>query len=401
MVGECSPERKWAEREEPSDEWPQSGRIEVPSEDLQDRHSAPEPGSCVLVGPPGSGKTSFLVSIASAFERERRSDWTRFVPGSRLAGLLSATAPSLPGADPREPSAATALSGWSTYSFQLGLNSAAAGEEQSHELELSVLDTPGAFFDALESGDSGTVDQPAVIDLIRATRNARCLVLCVDAERDVPPQPLDLAGVINHLLGYGEVRLPRVGAKAWPGSEPPWQRAPRLELPFERVLVLLTHVEALCARAAEALAGSLEDWRTIDPAELKSLLGYGFLDAWEIAELLDVPALLQQRVAGLDALQASLKPGARLAVSALATNGFASGPKRRQEFLSGWRPRDELVRRPELRDRAGVPFGVWPALLFMASGRVIHPVRLVTRRKSTAAATGGIDIIFPTTESNT
>ncbi len=349
------------------------------------RASAPRPGSCALLGSEDSGRTGFLAALHTAFECRDQADWTRFVELPPRGEPADAAARADQEGGPRGDRPASPPP-WSTRTFQLGMRpgGADAGREPE-ELEISVLDTPCDFFDGLAARDRGESTTAPIADLIRATRNARCLVLFVGTGDDGAP-PLDLAGVVGGLLGDGPTRLPRLGAKAWPGSEPPWQRAARLELPFERVLVLLTGVEVLGARVAEKLACAVDDWLNSDPAQLRTLAAYSGLDAWQVAEQLDVPALLRERVRGLELLASSLKPGALIAASALSASGFAPQP------TPPGRSDNDFGRRRERADRAGVPFGVWPALLFMATGRVVAPLTLIERREdaSTTSRPGGL-----------
>lgn len=337
---------------------------------------APEPGSAVLVGPPGSGKTSFLASLGRAFESERHGEWTRFVPGRRLTALMNMSSSTSEKDGEAVPLPSTSAI---TYSFQMGLGSlkAALGSEQltTEEVEVSILDTPGVFFQALSESGSDYLDQRWVQDLLRATRNARCLVLCTDVGRKQNEHRVDLSGPIGRLLGVGPRRLLRMGAKPWPARESPWERAPRLELPFERVLVLLTGIETLCNDVLETWARLDSQWLSTSPTTIRSLAAIPALGARQAAELLDPWPLARDRIEGLGILVSSLKPDAQLAVCGISTSGLETASLRRRD-----NPSDVVLRAKSIGLQVGeeeavqdeAPFGIWPSLLFITKG-VVHP----------------------------
>ncbi len=337
---------------------------------------SPEPGSCVLVGPPNSGKTSFLASLGRAFEQERPPEWTRFVAGSKLARLIDASS-TIPDASREEPP-------WETYSFQIGMRTA-------EEMEVSVLDTPGSFFESLAGEGSGETDRKWVVELVRAIRNARCLVLCIDAGDERLEQNVRLAGVINQLLGLGSRRVQRVGAKSWPTQQSPWERTPRLELPFDRVLVLLTGIETLCTEVARRLEWVQTEWIGTPPTEIRNLAVYRGLSAWDVAELLELGLQAEKRVQDLDLLAASLKPDSRLAVCGISTAGLKRDRPEETSSIFEVEDPDPLI---------AAPFGIWQSLLFMTTGQVVAPLTIMeqgqrlakSHRWSRLTATSGYQI---------
>lgn len=339
----------------------------------------PEPGTAVLVGPPGSGKTTFLASFGRAFEWGGCPSWTRFVPGRKLTELMR-EASSVPEAD--ESPVPLPTTSATTYAFQLGFRPerAASGADrpESEELEVSVLDTPGAFFEALIETGPGHRDQDWVDGLACAARNARCLVLCVDAGPRQIDRKLDLSPLVNRLLAVGPRRLLRVGAKPWPANESPWERAPRLELPFDRVLVLLTGIETLCNEVGRTWARLDSEWLSATPASIRSLAVYPEFEARKAAELLDPWSQVSERVDGLSILLSSLKPNARLAVCGISTGGLDASPLRGRDDSPEGEAQDLpfwLDEREALRDE--VPFGIWASILYITTGRTILPVTTV------------------------
>jgi hypothetical protein len=347
---------------------------------------APEPGSCVLVGPRGSGKTSFLASLGRAFELERPPEWSRFVAGGKLTGLINAS-PAISGAE--QEALVSPEAPWTTYIFQIGLRSAEAGTTgTAGEMEVSILDTPGWFFETLAFEGLGKTDQDKMPDLVRAARNAHCLVLCIDVGERLD-RKVRLVSFVNRLLGVGPRRVQRIGAKPWPARESPWERAPRLELPFDRVLVLLTHIEILCTEAARRLARARTEWLAVPPTEIRNLAAYRGLSAWGAAELLDLWPLAEDQIEGLDLLASSLKPNAQFAVCGVSAAGLERTPPNVQgdaseplaprslggstsESLSFGPGESEPLLKPS-------PFGIWPSLLFMTTGRVVTPLLAIDR----------------------
>lgn len=323
--------------------------------------TAPEPGSCVLVGPRSAGKTGFLAVLPRAFEAERSPDWEWFVPGHALTGLSDGPGQTIA---PR------------TYSFQLGIRS-------EPSMEITVLDTPGDFFGDSAGEESENLRAHDIDDLARASRNARCLVLCVPVQLSGGGR-LEIARFLDRLLVLGARRLVRLGGRRWPGLESPWERVPRLELPFDRVLVLLTGIEEVCSEIAHRVEEEDRGWRCASPERHAALDAYRGLDAWGAAELIDSWALAVERVEGLDLLASSLKPEATMAICPVALRGLSRWPT---AFRS---PSDDA--RSQWRAAGGeaapewslTPFGVWPSLLFIATGRAEAPVSVVDHSRRLA-----------------
>lgn len=335
----------------------------------------PEPGSSVLVGPPESGKTSFLTSLVRAFESGRSPEWARFVPGRSLTRLLRTT-PSDPVGEAGTLSFASLSA--STYRFQLGFRSlelATGAGETIEEVEVSVLDTPGTFFEAL-SGYGSQLDEPRTRDLVRAARNACCLVLCVRTDRKVDGK-VNVVGAVDSLLCAGPRRLRCVGSGPWPAGESPWGRASRLELPFERVLVLVTGIDVLCEAAARALTDVEEEWLAASPQEIRDAAVLRGLAPWQIAEMLDPVPLAHELVAGLDVLASSLRPGARVAICGASTTGIE--PSFPHDLIRSRSSASESHFRTSQAGRTTplAPFGVWASLLFMTTGRVVAPLTVL------------------------
>src|SRR5207253_484625 len=103
---------------------------------------------------------------------------------------------------------------------------------------------------------------------------------------------------------------------------------------------------------------------------------------WSVAE---------ERIDGLDLLASSLKPDAQLAVCGVSAAGVERTPPdiqsdaskttvagSRSQSLSFGLGESEPLLRPS-------PFGIWPALLFMTTGRVVAPLMTIDRTQKPAA----------------
>jgi len=172
---------------------------------------------------------------------------------------------------------------------------------------------------------------------------------------------------VNQLLTFGRQRLPRAGAKPFPARETPWERSPRLELPFERILVLLTGIEDLCGAVARRLRQTQMRWLSTSPAEIRHFNSLRGLGPWEIAQLLELWPLAKDSIHGLDLLRSSMQPSAQLAVCGVSTVGLEKVPSTRVD----WNPEEpvDLDQAGELR-----PFGIWQSLLFMSTGAALAPL---------------------------
>lgn len=355
------------------------------------RTDIPEPGSVALLGPPGAGKTSFLVALARAFESGEHPAWTRFVPGRRLSNLLRRWDRGLTNAAKRRE-AVPPTEVPATMTLQLGLQS----EVEADELEVSILDTPGAFFESMvDAGSNGQGSSPSAgrryANLVRAIQNARCLVLCFPTYGGL--KRWNLAGFVDQFLSLGRRRLPRVDPKPFPAQETPWERSPRLELPFERVLVLLSGIDTVCVATAQELQRTEAKWLGALPGEIRSLEPFHSKSPWEIAHLLDLHPLTENWVHGVSLLRSSLKPGARLAVCGISTLGME-----RPASIEGHWDLDETSCPP--KQGQCIPFGIWESLLFMATGTVSRPVTLLDSDPAADRQRSGLHFSHPSRSSS-
>lgn len=338
------------------------GAAEAPDGVTSYEALTPEPGSCVLVGPRGAGKSGFLAALGRAFEAERSPGWEWFVPGRALAALSADSPP---------------VSAARTYSFQLGIRS-------EQPLEITVLDTPDSFFEDLSGTETSNLPPATIEDLVHASRNARCLMLCVPAENE-SIEPVDLTRFVNRLLVAGSRRLLRLGGRRWPGLESPWERPPQLELPFDRVLILLTGIEGICDDILRRLEDHEHNWRLAPPDLHTALAARRDRGPLGVADLIDGWALADERILGLDILSSSLRPDATMAVCPIGLRGLQRG-RSASRPLSFFDWTDEGADRDEAgAQQPTVPFGIWPALRFLATGRAEGPVAIGDRSRKYAA----------------
>lgn len=343
---------------------------------MSDEVALPEPASCVLVGPRRSGKTNFLRSLARAFESGPPLGWQRLVQGRRLTHLQESSTWPQGQLDVPTRNAST------TYHLQLGLLHA------SHEeLELSILDSAGYLFEAVSGARGKGPYQSEIENFIRAASRARCLVVCCDVGTPSRPK-VRLSALIDAFLHSGRRRLPRVGAKPWPGRESPWERAPRLELPFDRVLLLLTGIDALCHSLIQRLSSMERDWLTTAPAELRALETLHGQSAFELPSRVDLRALAELYIDGIDLLASSLAPDACLAISAVGMGGVEREVPAVSLLFGQGDPAEESIDfgPPKMVPQAPDPdFGIWESLLFMVDGSAVEPVlRIVSEQSATA-----------------
>jgi hypothetical protein len=151
-------------------------------------------------------------------------------------------------------------------------------------------------------------------------------------------------------------------------------------LPFERVLILLTGIETLCAEVIRRVERGHADWLDALPTEVQDLSAYRALSAWDIGALLDLWPLATERIDGLDLLASSLKPDGVLAIAGVSAAGIERTPVGFQRHAAntidahgfdsteGFRPGESQP------FEGPVPVGIWQSLLFMTTGRVAAPL---------------------------
>lgn len=327
--------------------------------------------ACLLVGPPGSGKTSFLTAIARAGMLAAGSGST-CLPLGHATWLVQDACRALRRSDPlAAPSLRDA-----SYSFELR-----APEDRSMEgvKRLIVYDLSGAELFAI-AGESGAeravASQP--VDLASAqAKGTQYLVLCIDV---LDPRSDDwevvLVGLIDNLASPAEEKRPGSPALV---HRPP--RGPRL-LGFDRILLLFNRLDLLCQQASE----SSTSWDRATPdgklGPASSALSHALrrLRPYDFAKRIDPVAqafdLLGE--AAFAMLLSSMKPGAELGVGFVSAGGFdadtglpflrpdggpASQQTEREDVLRSWRP-----------------FGVLEALDFLVWGRTAATIHVVDRR---------------------
>lgn len=309
------------------------------------RNAAEPAYDFVLLGPSGAGKTSFLTSIGRAAASEPD---IRIVPGRSLAGLIGGIAVEA-GAQPPATLEPISVDFQMLTARESGAHGPAIAETG---IEVSALDTPGgALF-----GGRGFQRGPFADRCLGAARHATCLVLCVDGERSEPDiWRSAVLALVSWLATDSGLLVPRLASR----EREPWRDVPPELLPQRflrpaRVLVLVTKFDAVCERAVQQLGAG--GGHSPFVLALDGLHGRTAASPFDVARLLD-PVGTAEALMGADSLgqlRNALAPGARLAVGLTSASGMARGAA-----------------------RARRPWGVREALLFLATGRLEHPVERV------------------------
>ena len=320
---------------------------------------------CLLIGPMGAGKTSLLLAMRQACMLRRKGEpQLHFVPDSDSMADLIARSLRIFLEQKNLPSTL----GTSRYSFSIHEDRPSLlpwRAPRRKSLRMTILDGPGgALFPLEEESDRLKRRQIETFrkDLVvYGRRQARSLVFCVDSTEPRAP--------------FLESHLPRLISELCTDTRPtkgglaqPWPY-----LPFRRVLVLLTKIDALCSAVARGHAvTSSRRFRASD-------LDRGFipLDPARLARLVE-PVHQARTVLGntlLPGIRAAMAPEAELAIGVCSAGGFL--PQRGEAFLESSLSSTD--------GSAGAldhwqPFGIREALGFLVSGRESSSVKLVQGR---------------------
>ena len=321
----------------------------------------PEPNhDCILLGPSGTGKSSVLSSLSRTCQGDLRGDLSiSLVPGASLAALTGNTARFLASESTGFEPTRTPIS----YDLQVTLRG--RSESKGRSFQMLVQDLPGQ--DLFDSNPS-----PQVHGWLQDARTASCLVLCVHSMN--PERPLwesSLPRIIEALMVSSGDLVPRLGRIARPDL-PPMQRpdlppmqSPKKQLPFEKILVLLTQIDRLCGAAAEALLSE----HLPNTGRVAPVLNRLARNPDELARHLDPVQLVRDHLGAplLGYLRSACRPGARFAVGLTSAWGFNSpgagigyGKSNLSSRIDRWRP-----------------FGLWEALLFLTTSEARHPVEFL------------------------
>jgi hypothetical protein len=300
---------------------------------------------CVLLGPVGTGKSTLLASMGRACRGDVGDGLDlSLVPGRAMAELagkaslaIGETARTL--VDTDEPLA---------YDFQVA------------EQEVVVQDWPGhLLFGARGTGSPPLSRPPGLQSWLRGAQEASCLVLCIDS---MNPEPRLWGAVLPWLLDDLSVssgrllpRLSRIGQQRLPPI-----LSPKRQLPFQRVLVLLTKIDRLCAAAAASVLA--ED--LVQEGPISPFLSRLAREPRELAQHLDPMRLVEDRLwRGVLGQLRAAAPGALVAAgltSAWGLEGAVSTPSKGRTRTSTWSP-----------------FGVRETVLFLTTGAARNPVELI------------------------
>jgi GTPase SAR1 family protein len=312
---------------------------------------------CVLLGPAGVGKSSFLSVLGRACQGEEREGFKVAVSrGAALAELAGKAARFVAG----DRAAMAATEEPASYDFQVTVESQTAEPEQP---EVIAQDLPGGEIFGSPGADPPLLKRSARAKLwLQAARRASCLILCVDA---MHPDRLRWEILLPQLIEDLSVSSGRLIARLSRLGQPdvPPALSPKRQLPYKKILVLLTKIDQVCAAVASATAANrLPASRPIFPF-LSRLVGR----PREFAAQLDPVRLAEDRLgkAFLGQLRAAAAPDTCLAVGLVSAWGFGQSDAREQGGLEAW-----------------LPFGIRESVLFIATGEARQPVKALPQAAS-------------------
>jgi hypothetical protein len=343
----------------------------------------------VLIGPPGSAKTSFVHAVPQAcYLPSRDSLRLEFIPEAGIAEEHPRALSILTGGEAREASRSISECIFELRAYPRRRRWSKAPPQTTR---FSLTDGPGgAFFaSSREAGAESTGFWRRRME--HAMVGATSLVLFVNAAKpDVTLIQRAFPSVIEKLRT--EVGVPPPRPPTWRRwlSRLPLLRSSRLldtatrqrtferRLDLKRVLILLTRIDVLAADAVETLR------RGVSLGESRARhLAPGSWTPQQLAEAID-PVAQARSLLGpilLNLVRDAIPPQATLAVGVCSAGGFEPSAQGMPLLGRGGQPlrqfagesEDDLVRRWR-------PFGVREALLFVTQGRAGGTVREVTPR---------------------
>lgn len=328
----------------------------------------------VLVGPPASGKSSFLGSLARASTDAQEGASISLRPGFALTALAGEYAKNWG----QMPPCLAATPEPSLYDFQVEVCGASIGVPV--ERAVTVQEWPGSLLFRVPGCSPPSRRDCGMLRFFRAARQSTCLVLCVDSS--VPARHLwgdSLPQLLEGLTVSTGRLLPGLSL---PTAELPPTLSPQRQLPFSRVLVLLTKIDRLCAEAVEHLRAKGY------PPFVAEALPFSRLarSPLDLARNLD-PLGLAENLLGvglLDTIRSALPRQADLAVGLASSWGFGrTSPSGRNQDLSTWSP-----------------WGFGAALLFLLTGQALQPVAEFLPRVSSSAAIERWACLYPSEPRN-
>lgn len=305
---------------------------------------------CILLGAAGAGKSSFLSVLGRACQGEEREDLKVAVsPGAALAALAGEAARLVAGGA-GEMEATTEPA---SYDFQLMVETRTT--ELLH-LEVIAQDLPGGEIFGLSAGEPPPKRSARAKLWLQAARRASCLVLCVDAMQPerlrweiLLPQLIDDLSVSSGRL---VARLSRLGQ-----HDVPPMLSPKRQLPYSKILILLTKIDQVCAAVTSATAAN----RSTTGKPVPPILSRLAHRPRQFATQIDPVCLAVDRLGGtfLGQLRAAAAPDTSLAVGLVSAWGFVTSDA--APSLETW-----------------LPFGIRESVLFIATGEARQPVKALT-----------------------
>ena len=341
------------------------------------RISAEARNDCVLFGPPGAGQTSLI----AAFPRAAAvGGQLGVIPLPSLVELAARAMAAHRGSGPPLTSTERPAS----YGLQLRLPDGPSADGSS-QVEIQLRDWPGRwlFPDAAAAPE---VRSRRIERFVEEAREAACLVLCLDAQN--PRRGLDdglLPVLLSRLAVSAGSLVPRLSSSNGHGGLPP-VLTPRLVLPFERVLVLMTKADLLCGELIESLSAAAK----LPGSVLEATAARLTRTVRDAGLSLDPLRLAEESLDDLLAsLHSALRPEAALAVGLASSRGLDD---REIEPAAG-DPARTAGAPSESTPPVFPPFGLLESLLFIATGRAQPPIELVGTRSPSRANEYWIELL--------
>lgn len=345
---------------------------------------------CILLGPPGSGKTSFLAALGRAGLLSQR-DELRCQPLGQAVWLLKDTSWALS----RNGALASPSTCAGSYSFAVErrrghrreVGPTTAGTVIFHDLYRRLFPSraDGEETEAAEASLSGNAVEQA--------RTARYMILCIDP---FYPRPDDwqtvLPTLVDNLSTAQQVASARDGQSvgctnsagrlrnSHKGLKRPVRRR---ALPFDRVLVLFSRVDLLCEQVLQAMMQGRLQASEDGAGSIGKSLGRTLSQLCPAALLrrMDLTAEAVSLVgdATISILLGAIRTGAELGIGFCSAGGFDTHRDGRPFLGPDGRAADHQSVESQDVLRGWHPFGVLEALEFLMWGHTAATVQAVDR----------------------
>lgn len=336
-------------------------------------------GTCVIIGPSNTGKTSTLLSMWQACDlpEENENFFLKFIPSEEIALLRKRAVEIL-----LQKEVIKATDSIGDYDFQLQFILPPRRiwqKERGYKINMSVRDGPGGALFPTEIDELdhlNTAMHAWRSNLVSKARGSEYLILCVDSQsarktknaqllhQHLPELVEDLLVPCSSLFrskGIFRNFFRLLQRFFFVGGKKEARELKSRYLPFKRILILFTKVDLICAEASE----KNKYWDS--PMDLADY----------IAPLQQAEELLGLNI--LNLIKSSLHPDASFAVGFSSAWGF--DPETGEPFVGP----DGSLRLTKLLSEAELlkswnPYGIRDALFYIATGNERGLVKVVREK---------------------